>query len=82
MKEDTKTNEKAMWIFACYDRERVQAMAMFSNAAALMSEEHAISTVRGRFSIGQNEIVKLVKPQIGTPLMLRQPRPHLMSTCH
>ncbi len=64
MKKDNAKNEKAMWVFACYDRERVQAMAMFSNTASYMSEEHAINTVRSRFSISQNESVKFVKPHV------------------
>lgn len=64
MKKDNAKNEKAMWVFACCDRERVQAMAMFSNTAAYMPEEHAINTVRSRFSIGKNDTVKYVVPHV------------------
>jgi hypothetical protein len=53
-----------MWIFACYDHDRVSAMSMFSNTAYYLSEEHAIDTVRSRFSISENQIVKFVKPDI------------------
>jgi len=59
-----KENESAMWIFACYDHDRVSAMSMFSNTAHYFSEEYAIATVRNRFSINENQIVKFVKPDI------------------
>ncbi len=61
---EVKKNESAMWIFACYDHDRVSAMSMFSNTAHYFSEEHAIDTVRSRFSINENRIVKFVKPDI------------------
>lgn len=59
-----KKNEGAMWIFACYDHDRVSAMSMFSNTAQYLSEEHAIDTVRSRFSIKKNQTVKFVEPSI------------------
>lgn len=59
---NNKKNEGAMWIFACYDHDRVSAMSMFSNTAHYLSEEHAIDTVRNRFSIKKNQVVKFVEP--------------------
>jgi len=62
MFKSMKKNERAMWIFACYDHDRVSSMSMFSNTAHYFSEEHAIDTVRSRFSINENQTIKFVKP--------------------
>jgi hypothetical protein len=63
MFKSMKKNENAMWIFACYDNDRATAMSMFSNTERYFSEEHAIETVRSRFSIDEDQPVKFVKPE-------------------
>ena len=63
MDESTNNAERVMWIFACYDHDRVSAMSLFSNTAQYFSEEHAIDTVRSRFSIPETQIVNFIQPQ-------------------
>lgn len=62
VKNRSVEKQSAMWIFACYDNQRVAAMSMFGNTAQYFSEEHAINTVRGRFSIPQSTAVKFAEP--------------------
>lgn len=51
-----------MWVFACYDNDRVAAMSMFGNMAQHYSKEHVVDAVRNRFSIPNAQSIDYAGP--------------------